>query len=227
VAGDGRDDADDRRGVTRPGRYVILEGGEGVGKTTQVTRLRDRLEGAGREVLTLREPGGDPFGEAGRALLLGELDRRPQTEVLMFNALRAQLLVDQIRPALDRGIWVLSDRGRLSTIAYQGYGGGAELEWTRSVCDLVTELCPPDLEIVLALDADTARRRRDLRGTTDRFEQLDEAFHDRVTTGYLAEAERRGLPVVDAAGSPEEVEAVLWAVLRDHASTGPALASGS
>src|SRR5687768_15668110 len=129
------------------GRYVVLEGGEGVGKTTQVRRLAARLQAAGHEVVTAREPGGDPFAEYGRALLLGDLARAPETEVLMFNALRAQLLVGTVRPALDRGAWVLSDRSRLSTVVYQGHGHGVDLDWTRRVCALTTALCAPDLEV--------------------------------------------------------------------------------
>ncbi len=198
----------------RPGRYVIVEGGEGVGKSTQVAALAHRLEAAGVACEVVREPGGDPFAEAGRELLLGDLDRTPAAEVLAFNALRAQLLESVVAPLLAAGTWVLADRGRLSTIAYQGHGAGAELGWTRRVCDLTISLCPPNLEVVLDLDSAVAARRRTERGSDDRFERMDLAFHQRVMQAYRDEAARAGITVVDADGSPDEVTDRLWAVLE-------------
>jgi dTMP kinase len=196
-----------------PGRgcYVVLEGGEGVGKTTQVQRLAKRLEQEHLAVDIVREPGGDPFAEAGRALLLGPLPRVPEAEVLAFNAMRAQLLVTTVRPALEAGRWVLSDRSRLSTVTYQGYGHQLELPWIRSVCALTAQLCAPDLEIVLAVDEDTALARRGARGTTDRFERLDQDFHRRVAHGYRTEAGIQGLPVIDGTGPEDVVADVVWA----------------
>jgi dTMP kinase len=194
----------------RHGRYIVLEGGEGVGKTTQVQLLAKRLEQEQREVDVVREPGGDPFAEAGRELLLGPLSRVPEAEVLTFNAMRAQLLLTAVRPALDAGRWVLSDRSRLSTLTYQGYGHQLDLDWIRSVCALTTRLCAPDLEIVLVVDDATALARRGARGTTDRFERLDHAFHRRVAEGYRTEAARQGLPVVDGTGTEDEVADAIW-----------------
>jgi dTMP kinase len=197
--------------VARRGRYLVLEGGEGVGKTTQAAALGARLEAVGIDVVLIREPGGDPFAEAGRALLLGELPREPETEVLLFNALRAQVLIAHVEPALAAGRWVISDRNRLSTIAYQGYGHGLDLEWTRAVCATAADLCPPDLELVLHVDEATSVARRDARGTTDRFERLDAEFHRRVVAGYLSEAERSGVPVIDASPTVEAVTDAIWA----------------
>lgn len=200
--------------MTARGRYVVLEGGEGVGKTTQVARIAARLDAAGLGVVAIREPGGDPFAEAGRNLLLGELPREPQTEVLLFNALRAQVLLTQVIPALESGVWVISDRSRLSTITYQGHGHGLDLAWTRSVCATCTGLGAPDLEIVLHVDEATSLRRRADRGTTDRFEQLDDAFHRRVVEGYLIEAKRDGIPVIDASDTEDEVELAIWQAIE-------------
>lgn len=193
------------------GRYLVLEGGEGVGKSTQVVALADRLAAVGITAAVIREPGGDPFAEAGRELLLGDLPREPETEVLLFNALRAQVLIAHVEPTLARGHWVISDRNRLSTIAYQGYGHGLDLTWTRGVCAAAADLCPPDLELVLHVDETTSTARRDARGVSDRFERLDDAFHRRVVAGYLAEAERSGLTVIDATGPVESVTDLLWA----------------
>ena len=200
-------------GGGRTGRYIVLEGGEGVGKSTQVRRLADRLAAGGVPCTVVREPGGDAFAEAGRRLLLGDLPRTPQAEVLAFNALRAQLLVAHVRPALASGTWVLADRGRLSTLAYQGHGHGVDLDWVRAACRLTTDLCPPDLEVVLAVDEATALARRETRGTTDRFERLDAAFHRRVAAGYAAEARALAVPVVDGVATEEDVTAALWRLL--------------
>jgi dTMP kinase len=196
--------------MTDHGRYIVLEGGEGVGKTTQVMWLAKRLEAEGLTVDIVREPGGDPFAEAGRDLLLGPLPRVPEAEVLAFNALRAQLLVGTVAPALAAGHWVLSDRSRLSTIAYQGYGHGVDLSWIRAVCALTAQLCAPDLEVVLTVDAATAEARRGARGVTDRFERLDEAFHRRVAEGYRSEAASQGLAVIDGGGAELDVANAVW-----------------
>lgn len=195
----------------RSGRYVVLEGGEGVGKTTQADRLVARLARHDIRSVIVREPGGDPFAEAGRALLLGDLDREPETEVLLFNALRAQVLIARVAPALARGDWVIADRNRLSTIAYQGYGHGVDLAWTRAVCAAASDLVPPDLELVLHVDEATADARRSARGVTDRFERLDADFHRRVVAGYLREAACAGLPVIDASAGPDQVGDAIWA----------------
>jgi len=196
------------------GRYIVLEGGEGVGKTTQVRRIVTRLLDLGVDATSIREPGGDAFAEAGRALLLGDLPREPETEVLMFNALRAQVLRTRVLPALARGTWVIADRSRLSTIAYQGHGHGLDLAWTRAVCDTVTTVCPPDVELILHVDEATSNRRRRDRGTTDRFELLDVEFHRRVVAGYLQEAAEFGIPVLDASADEEKVELAIWQAIE-------------
>jgi dTMP kinase len=200
-------------GGNRRGRYVVVEGGEGVGKTTQVTLLVERLRSEGIACEQVREPGGDPFAEAGRQLLLSDLERTPAAEVFAFNALRAQLLESVVAPLLASGTWVLADRGRLSTIAYQGHGSGADLAWTRAVCDLGVSVCPPDLEVVLDLDPVVAAERRTVRGDDDRFERMDLAFHQRVADAYRSEAALAGITVVDADGTPEQVAARLWEIV--------------
>ena len=192
------------------GRYIVIEGGEGVGKTTQVQLLASRLHGLGVEAAIVREPGGDAFAEAGRELLLGDLPREPETEVLLFNALRAQVLKSRVAPSLAAGSWVVADRSQLSTIAYQGYGHGLDLAWTRSVCATVAGLCQPTLELILDVEPDVALARREERGTTDRFEKLDAAFHERVRDGYRREAAARSVPVLDASAPVADVADAIW-----------------
>ena len=187
------------------GLYIILEGGEGVGKTTQAELLVAWLRSDGIAAEVVREPGGDPFAEAGRELLLGDLPREPETEVLVFNALRVQLLVGTVVPLLDAGTWVVSDRSSLSTVVYQGHGHGVDLDWTRQICAIATSRCEPDLELVLEVDEATARSRRSDRGVSDRFERLDGDFHRRVVEGYRTEASAQGLAVIDGSGALEEV----------------------
>jgi dTMP kinase len=202
------------------GRYIVIEGGEGVGKTTQAHLLVDWLIAGGHPAIVVREPGGDAFAEAGRDLLLGSLPREPETEVLLFNALRAQVLRAVVQPSLAAGTWVVADRSRLSTIVYQGHGHGVDLDWTRAVCELTTQLCGPDLELVLQVDEATADARRAARGTTDRFEQLGADFHRRVADGYRQEAVRDGLPVVAGDGSPDEVVAAIVAIIEARLLSG-------
>jgi dTMP kinase len=203
----------DTESMSERGRYVVLEGGEGTGKSTQARELARRLDAHGVACRVVREPGGDPFAEAGRVLLLSDLDRTVQAETLMFNALRAQLLAAVVEPLLDDGVWVVSDRGRLSTIVYQGYGRRGDVAWVRDVCATVTAMCPPDLEIVLDVDPAVASARRQARGSTDRFERLGDAFHARVAAGYLAEARVLGLPTVDGTGDVDDVADRLWTAL--------------
>lgn len=191
----------------------MLEGGEAVGKSTQARALADRLSAHGVRSEIVREPGGDPFAEAGRDLLLGDIPRSPEAEAIGFNSVRAQLLVAVVIPLLESGTWVIGDRGSLSTVVYQGHAGGANLEWVRRVCDNTVALCPPDLELVLDLPDEQAASRRKARGDSDRFEQMDESFHSRVYSAYRHEAAEAGLALVDASAAPEHVTDQIWSLL--------------
>lgn len=199
---------------TPKGRYIIFEGGEGTGKSTQANKISERLKQQGIACQTVREPGGDAFSEAGRNLLLGDLDRTAHAEALIFNALRAQLLLNVVSPLLEKGTWVISDRGRLSTIVYQGHGRGADLSWVRKVCDHTTKLQVPDLEIVLDVDFSEAVNRRKGRGETDWFEKMGSGFHRKINEAYRQEAATLGLAVVDGQGSEDEVSDRLWQVME-------------
>jgi dTMP kinase len=192
------------------GRFIVLEGGEGVGKTTQINTLTKQLQAAGRTVEFVREPGGEPLAEKIRDLVLSpEYQPEPETEVLLFNAARVQTLA-KVSQLLEEGSDVVSDRSHISSIVYQGHGHRMNLQKVRAICDFAIQKAKPDLILVLSAPAKVVNERRDTRGVTDRFEQMDEAFHERVRQGYLAEAERLGLPVIDASPTIEEITEQIW-----------------
>ena len=175
------------------GRLVTFEGIDGSGKTTQIARLAVAVQKAGKQVLVLREPGGTVIGEAIRQILL---DRKhdgmsQETELLLFSAARAQLVREVILPALNAGTWVISDRFYDSSLAYQGYGRGLDLELIGALNEFAVDSCKPDITILLDLAADSAVRRRSGRlEKSDRLENESFAFMQRIRQGYLALAER-------------------------------------
>jgi dTMP kinase len=174
------------------GFFVTLEGGEGSGKTTHAARLAARLREAGRSVVLTREPGGSPAAEAARAILLdAALALDPMTEALFIAAARRDHWLKTIRPALERGEVVLSDRFVDSTIAYQGHAGGAPVDRLATLNAWATDGRLPDLTLVLDLDpaigAERARLRRG-SGALDSFETRSADFHRRIREGLLAAA---------------------------------------
>ena len=201
------------------GRFITFEGGEGCGKSTQVARLRAALERRGVAVMLTREPGGTRLAELIRGLLKDEREDPPcdRSELLLFLAARAQLVRNVIRPALDAGTWVVSDRFSDSTFAYQGYGRGLPLDVLRLANDFACEGLVPDRTILLDVDPETSRarmRRREAATQTsaDRIEQAGDAFHARLRKGFLEMAAREPARIVtiDASGTPDEVEERIW-----------------
>ncbi|HEX6573431.1 MAG TPA: dTMP kinase [Gemmatimonadaceae bacterium] len=199
----------------RTGRLIVLEGSEGAGKTTQLGLLADRLRSEGIEVLTLREPGGTALGDAIRSLLLDPAQHiSPSAEALLFMASRAQLVRDEIDPALDRGVVVLMDRFFLSTYAYQIDGRALPEDQIRAANALATSGLVPDLTIVLELPAAEGMKRAAERSGKDRMEQLGDDFHDRVERAFSRFAsgdwqrlhrETGPIAAVDARGEPNQV----------------------
>lgn len=201
------------------GKFITFEGGEGCGKSTQVRRLKDALEHRGLKVLLTREPGGTPLAERVRAILKDESDDPPcdRTELLLFLAARAQLVRNVIRPALDAGTWVISDRFSDSTMAYQGYGRGLPLEVIRAANDFACEGLKPDLTLFLDVDPETSRAR--MRGreaatntSADRIELAGDDFHARIRKGFLEMAAADGdrIVTIDASGTEDEVWGSVW-----------------
>jgi dTMP kinase len=171
--------------------FVVIEGIEGSGKSTLLSALTHALRGDGYDVLMTREPGGTPLGDAVREIFLERaVSISPTTETLLINAARAQHVCDVIRPALAVGRLVLCDRFTDSTLAYQGYGRGLELEPLRTICKIATGDVEPDYTLLLDTPVSVARARLRQRGVaTDRIEREDDDFHERVRNGFLALAE--------------------------------------
>lgn len=192
------------------GRFIVVEGAEGVGKTTQVRRLAAYLEEADLSVVVGREPGQTSVGEGIRELLLhgSRSGLPPRTELHLILAARAAYVAEIVEPALASGKWVVSDRFDLSTFAYQGYGTGIDGERIASMNHDVTSGLMPDLYLVLDLDVEEGMARRAGEDRDwDRFETAGVAFLRRVRRGYVELAEsRENAVLVSAEGTPGEVE---------------------
>lgn len=190
-------------------RFITLEGGEGVGKTTNLDFIEHYLRSRGIDVLRTREPGGTPMGEGVRDLLLqsGTMDR--WAELLLVFAARAQHLSEVIRPALAAGQWVLSDRFTDASHAYQGGGRGLDPVVIEQLETWVQQGLQPDLTLLLDAPVELGMARARRRGQTDRFEAERLDFFENVRAAYLARAERfpERIRRVDASGSLAEVQA--------------------
>ena len=205
------------------GKFITFEGGEGCGKSTQVRRLREALEREGVEVVLTREPGGTWLSEEIRHLIKDQMTDAPcdRSELLLFLAARAQLVRNVIRPALEAGKWVISDRFSDSTLAYQGYGRGLPLDDLRQMNAFACEGLKPDLTLLLEVSPETAlarmRKREAATNTTaDRLERAGDEFHARLRTGFaaLAKAEPDRIVTIDANGTPDEVWESVWKSMR-------------
>ena len=210
------------------GYFITLEGIEGCGKSTQCQRLAASLQEAGRAVLTSREPGGTRLGAKIRDVLLHTRHggMGPRAELLLYEADRAQHVEEILRPALEAGKIVLCDRFTDSTLAYQGYGRGLDLDVVRQLNAAAALGLKPDLTILLDLPADVGMSRiRDraerLGSERDRIEQEDIPFHDRVRQGFLALAagEPERIVVVNAEESFDEVSASIRLVVMERLAT--------
>jgi dTMP kinase len=200
------------------GKFISFEGGEGGGKTTQITLLTQALTAAGINVLQTREPGGSSGGEEIRRLLVdGALDRWDAvTETLLHSAARRDHLAQIILPALDKGQWVLTDRFADSTMAYQGYGHGISKKAIHNLYQFVAGNRKPDMTIILDLPIKEGLSRSDSRSNSneykdkqigDRYERMGSAFHERLRSGFLeiAKINRKRCVVIDTTRSIGEI----------------------
>lgn len=223
----GRPEGDSPRGV-----FVTFEGGDGVGKSTHIRYVANELRRAGREVVCLREPGGTGIGESLRAMVLdpdnGEISS--EAELLMYEAARAQLVREVIRPALERGAVVLCDRFSDSTIAYQAYGRGLPLDFVRRANAFATGGIVPDRTILLVLgNARKSLARATGAGAGDRMEQAGEVFHSRVNRAFLKLAKRdpKRIRIVRSSSSRKATAAAVAAELADILPELSACAEGA
>jgi len=199
------------------GRYIVLEGPEGVGKTTQIEMLAHRLEAAGYAVRLFREPDSQSDLTARAIRTLTQDPRYPmntRTEVLLYNAARSQSL-EVIRKARDSGVICLCDRNYLTTLAIQYYGRGDVPDYNtiNSIIDFAVSDMQPDMTIILDASSQVLRERAKERGAGERFDNLDEAFLEKVRAGYLWEAKQRNYPVIFAGKSPDKVHEEIWNIL--------------
>jgi dTMP kinase len=203
---------------TSPSRFLVLDGIDGAGKSSQLTAVVDWLRSTGRSVVVCRDPGSTAAGDAIRGILLDrhEIHLAPTAEMLLYMAARAQLVADVIRPALARGDWVVSDRYLTANIVYQGYAGGLDPETIRSIGDVATGGVMPDLVVVLDVDLETADRR--LARPLDKLENRGIDYRRRLRSGYRAEADRdpARIVMVDAAAGVDEVAARIRTVVSER-----------
>jgi dTMP kinase len=201
--------------MTEPGRFIVLEGGDATGKTTQAGLLATRLRDQGREVVQTFEPGGTALGGSLRRLLLdGEGMVEPEAEALLMAADRAQHVLEVVRPSLSRGDWVVSDRFMPSSLAYQGVGRGLGVPTIEIVNGIATGGLEPDLVVVLDLAPEVAIER--FGASRDRLEEEDDAFRLAVHEAYRDLAGSRGWVLLDAAGPVDDVAARVWAAVTEH-----------
>ena len=208
--------------MTKRGRFLVLEGIDGCGKTTQIEALKAWLPTSGlmpegSQLLVTREPGGTALGQALRQLLLhppGEAAPESTAELLLYAADRAQHVQQRIAPALAAGHWVLSDRFVGSTAAYQGYGRGLSLDLIDQLAAIATAGVQPDLTALLEIPLAESLRRRGHR-PADRIEASGEAFLARVCGGFSALAQQYGWCYIEASQSPEAVSRALQVAIQE------------
>ena len=205
--------------------FIVFDGPDGTGKSTQIALLKEKLESAGARVTVTREPGGCPLSEKIRLLLLDPQNRGmdPMAEALLYAAARAQHLEDTVLPALARGETVLCDRYLLSSLAYQGYGRELGTDWILSINRAALEKAMPDATFLFEMDAKTAMDRKRVQSghELDRIELEKAAFHRRVAEGFdLCRSAYPDIYALDAAQTVEEIRDRIWRVIAQLQKRG-------
>jgi dTMP kinase len=200
------------------GKFITFEGGEGTGKSTQAKRLAERLEGAGIATLVTREPGGTPLGEDIRALILKDRPQDPVTELMLFAAARAEHMTAVIRPAIDEGTWVISDRFIDSTRVYQGKLYSVEPELISILEKYTVSPDFPDLTLILDLPAEAGLERAKTRGTLSRYDAERLETHEILRRGFLeiATEEPKRCVLIDGFLPVDSVATAVWQAVRDR-----------
>jgi len=201
----------------KPGKYIVIEGHDGTGKSTQAKLIRQRLAENGIESIEFNEPAGNPMADALRELFVnGNIPRETMTEVLMLSASRCDIWKTRALPALESGVWVVATRNYFSTLAFQGYGSGIDLDTIETITKIATDdhYIKPDHLLILNLDSYEERVRRiGNRGkleNPDSQESKPQNFQDRVRLGYLDLAKKRNLPVISADQSISDITDEIW-----------------
>ncbi|MBP7842832.1 dTMP kinase [Candidatus Woesebacteria bacterium] len=208
---------------TDNGYLITLEGGEGGGKTTQIVRLRDSLTKAGKDVVVLREPGGTVISEQIREVVLSakNVGIAFTTEVLLFQAARAQIYREIVLPSMEAGKVVIIDRSRDSSVVYQGIVRGFGKDLIEQLNDISTKNTYPNITLLLDVEVETGLKRRESAGAMNRLDMEATEFHNKVRAAYLelAKADTAGRwQIVDAAKSINEVEKDIWEVISKKMS---------
>ncbi|HXE02596.1 MAG TPA: dTMP kinase [Hyphomicrobium sp.] len=200
------------------GKFITFEGGEGVGKSTQAKRLAERIKRNDISVIVTREPGGTPVGEDVRGLILKDRPKDPVTELLLFAAARAEHMTSVIRPALDEGTWVISDRFIDSTRVYQGKLYGLEPEFISLLERYTVAPDFPDLTLILDLPAGAGVERAQSRGTLSRYDAERIETHEALRKGFLeiATDEPKRCVLIDANLPVSSVETAVWQAVTAH-----------
>lgn len=202
------------------GMFIVLEGGEGAGKTSQIEKLEKRLKKAGIGVLKTREPGGTKISEQTREVLLSKKNTAmaETTEMLLFQAARAQIYDELVLPALREGKWVLADRSRDSSVVYQGMVRGLGIDLVERLNQISTQGTRPDLVILLDVPVKVGLDRRVNSGKHDRLDAESRSFHWKVRRAYLkwAEKNKKRFVIINAQGSFENVGEKIWEVVKSR-----------
>lgn len=200
--------------------FITFEGPDGSGKTTQIGPLRDYLEDHGYSVLITREPGGTVIGDQVRQVLadLRNTGMHPRTETLLFQAARAQLVEEVIKPHLQNGYIVLCDRYADSTVAYQGYGHQNDLDQIKTLIHYATGGLKPDLTLLFDMDVEEGLKRKAQGAEWNRLDAYSLEFHQRVRSGYLrlAAAEPERWVIIEAGQSSEIIQSIIREIVHGH-----------
>jgi dTMP kinase len=205
------------------GKYVVIEGHDGTGKSTQVNRIRQKLAEVNIQSIEFHEPAGSPVADAIRNVIKnGNLKRDAMTNLLLFSAARHDIWQRRAVNKLDKGIWVVASRNYYSTLAYQGYGEGLNLGLVESITRQSTDenYINPDIALILDLDDETERKKRiGIRGDLkhpDTFESKDDIFQSKIRRAYLNIAKSRGIPIVSANQTVAKMTSDLWSYIEPH-----------